>query len=131
MQITPSIAGWLARELGYRNYDIEGNPSLLHKPFVNVYFGAAYIKWLSSHDGKQRSEEYVVRAYKGGIKKATHKSTAVYFERYFSVKRCLPPRRRKVECGGHILAPDILNIDTSAQVKTGCQLFPYFSSHVC
>lgn len=38
--------------MGYRAYEIEGNPDMLYRPFVNVYFGAAYIKWLSSCDGK-------------------------------------------------------------------------------
>lgn len=43
--------------MGYRNYDIEGNPNMLYKPFINVYFGAAYIKWLFNHNDK-----YVVRS---------------------------------------------------------------------
>ncbi|XP_010914226.1 uncharacterized protein [Elaeis guineensis] len=95
MQIAPEIAEWLVREMGYRNYNIEGNPTLLFRPFVNVYFGAAYIKWLSCCDGKERSEEFVVRAYQGGIKKATHKSTRDYFQRYLSVKQSLTPIREQ------------------------------------
>lgn len=42
----------LCREMGYRNYNIEDNPTLLFRPFVNLYFGAAYIKWLFSYNGK-------------------------------------------------------------------------------
>lgn len=38
--------------MGYKNYDIEGDPNILYKPFVNVYFGAAYIIWLSNHNEK-------------------------------------------------------------------------------
>ena len=47
----------LIRELGYKNYDIEleDNSNLLYWPFVNVYFGAAYAKWLFSCD-----EKYVI-----------------------------------------------------------------------
>lgn len=41
-----------SREMGYRNYEIEGISTLLFRPFVNVYFGAAYLKWLSYCDGK-------------------------------------------------------------------------------
>ncbi|XP_039126818.1 uncharacterized protein LOC120262965 [Dioscorea cayenensis subsp. rotundata] len=92
MQVVPQTAEWLFREMGYRNYKIDGNQSLLFRPFINIYFAGAYIIWLSSHDGKERSEEYVVRAYKGGIKKATHKSTAQYFKQYLSVKQSLPPK---------------------------------------
>lgn len=99
MQISLPTANWLVREMGYKNYDIEGNPHMLYRPFVNVYFGAAYIKWLSNHDDKERSEEYVVRAYKGGIKNATHKSTVDYFARYLSVKDSLPPKSVPEEIG--------------------------------
>jgi hypothetical protein len=44
----------LLRELGYKNYDIEleENIDLLYWPFINVYFGAAYAKWLFSCDEK-------------------------------------------------------------------------------
>ncbi|URE39354.1 Peptidase, trypsin-like serine and cysteine proteases [Musa troglodytarum] len=77
MQIAPENAEWLVR------------------PFVNIYFGAAYLKWLSYCDGKERTEEFVIRAYKGGIKKATHKSTADFFHRYLSIKQSLLPRREE------------------------------------
>ena len=40
------------RELGYKSYDIEDNTNLLYWPLVNVYFGAAYAKWLFSCDDK-------------------------------------------------------------------------------
>ncbi|XP_020100746.1 uncharacterized protein LOC109718756 isoform X1 [Ananas comosus] len=106
MQIAPEVAEWLAREMGYRNYEVEGDPMLLYKPFVNVYFGAAYIKWLSSSDGKERSEEFVIRAYRGGIKKATHKSTADYFQRYLSVRDSLLAKRAEEIYDDNPLASD-------------------------
>ncbi|OVA03203.1 Lytic transglycosylase-like SLT domain [Macleaya cordata] len=93
MQMLPKTAVWLVSEMGYRTYEIEGNLELLHRPFISVYFGAAYLKWLSSYDGKDRNEEFVVRAYRGGPKKATHKSTLDYWRRYLSVKQSLPSRR--------------------------------------
>ncbi|KAG6499258.1 hypothetical protein ZIOFF_039015 [Zingiber officinale] len=55
MQIEQETADWLVREIGYRYYDIEENSNLLFRPFVNVYFGAAYIKWLSCMDGKEEA----------------------------------------------------------------------------
>jgi hypothetical protein len=38
---------------------------------------------------RQRTEEFVVRAYKGGKKKAAHKSTSPIFQRYLYVKENL------------------------------------------
>uniref|UniRef100_A0A0D9VCQ2 Transglycosylase SLT domain-containing protein n=1 Tax=Leersia perrieri TaxID=77586 RepID=A0A0D9VCQ2_9ORYZ len=54
MQVTAEVAQWLGRELGYKYYDIEEDVNLLYWPFVNVYFGAAYAKWLFSCDDKQK-----------------------------------------------------------------------------
>ncbi|XP_031264516.1 uncharacterized protein LOC116122854 [Pistacia vera] len=93
MQISTKTAIWLFGDMGYKAYDVEINPDLLYRPFVSVYFGAAYLKYLSTYDGKERSEEYIVRAYKGGAKKATHKSTLPYWKRYVSVKESLPSRK--------------------------------------
>ncbi|RLM78689.1 hypothetical protein C2845_PM12G04090 [Panicum miliaceum] len=53
MQVAPEVAQWLGRELGYKSYDIEDNTNLLYWPLVNVYFGAAYAKWLFSCNDKQ------------------------------------------------------------------------------
>uniref|UniRef100_A0A6N2LR39 Transglycosylase SLT domain-containing protein n=1 Tax=Salix viminalis TaxID=40686 RepID=A0A6N2LR39_SALVM len=92
MQILPKTAEWLVRDLGYRAYEVEGNPENLYRPFVSVYFGAAYLKWLSNFEEKVRSEEFIVRAYNGGPIKATHKSTLSYWKRYLSVKESLPSR---------------------------------------
>ncbi|TQD90905.1 hypothetical protein C1H46_023508 [Malus baccata] len=44
--------------------------------------------WLA----RERSEEFIIRAYKGGTKKATHKSTLPYWQRYRLVKESLPSR---------------------------------------
>lgn len=38
---------------------------------------------------RERSEEFVVRAFMGGLKKASHKSTSGYWKRYLSVKESL------------------------------------------
>ncbi|XP_027172854.1 uncharacterized protein LOC113772460 isoform X2 [Coffea eugenioides] len=93
MQILPKTAQWLVRDLGYQRYEISGNPEVLYKPFVNVYLGAAYLKWLSNYDQKERSEEFMVRAYKAGTKKAAHKSTLQYWKQYLAVKESLPSRK--------------------------------------
>ncbi|KAB1216877.1 DCN1-like protein [Morella rubra] len=92
MQLSPITAEWLFSELGYKSYEVVGNPDLLYRPFVSIYLGAAYIQWLSSFDQQEKSEEFIVRSYKGGPKKATHKSTLPYWRRYLSVKESLPSR---------------------------------------
>ncbi|VAI44783.1 unnamed protein product [Triticum turgidum subsp. durum] len=60
MQVTPEVAQWLGRELGYKNYDIEleDNIDLLYWPFINVYFGAAYAKWLFSCDENRQPDSF-------------------------------------------------------------------------
>ncbi|XP_057765234.1 uncharacterized protein LOC130985999 [Salvia miltiorrhiza] len=93
MQISPKIAEWFIRELGYRTYNMAEDSTPMYKPFLNVYIAAAYLKWLSKFDNKERSEEFMIRAYKGGTKKATHKSTLPYWKKYLSVKESLPSRK--------------------------------------
>ncbi|XP_010497751.1 PREDICTED: uncharacterized protein LOC104775289 isoform X1 [Camelina sativa] len=93
LQVFEKTAAWLAGGQGYQAYNVDDNPDLLHKPFINVYFGAAYLKWLTDYQNNQRSEEFVVRAYNGGTKKATHKSTLPYWKRYLAVKESLPSRK--------------------------------------
>ncbi|KAL3851019.1 hypothetical protein ACJIZ3_012901 [Penstemon smallii] len=92
MQISPKTAEWLIMDLGYRTYQVS-DAKLLYKPFVNIYLAAAYLKWLSTFDKKERSEEFMIRAYKGGAKKANHKSTLPYWNRYLFVKGSLPSRK--------------------------------------
>ncbi|EPS74207.1 hypothetical protein M569_00548, partial [Genlisea aurea] len=93
MQISPTKAQWLIREMGFRAYDVgDDDTKLLYKPFLNVYLAAAHLKWLSCFEQKERSEEFMVRAYNGGTKKATHKSTLPYWKKYLCVKERLPSR---------------------------------------
>ncbi|XP_042505901.1 uncharacterized protein LOC122082419 isoform X1 [Macadamia integrifolia] len=115
MQLSPKTAEWLIREMGYRQYEIEGDSTLLYRPFISVYFGAAYLKWLSRYDEKERNEEFVVRAYKGGTKKAKHKSTLDYWRRYLSVKQSLPSRREIDNAS----MPDASTLALPVSEKTG------------
>ncbi|XWS27609.1 hypothetical protein CRYUN_Cryun26dG0131400 [Craigia yunnanensis] len=93
MQIAPKTAEWMVRERDYSLFPVEEDPDILYRPFVSVYFGAAYLKWLSNFDDKVRTEEFMVRAYRGGTKKASHKSTLPYWKRYLSVKESFPSRK--------------------------------------
>ncbi|KAM7464903.1 hypothetical protein LguiB_012465 [Lonicera macranthoides] len=40
-----------AKELGYNAYTVESVEDLT-KPFVSVYFSAAYMAWLSTYEGR-------------------------------------------------------------------------------
>lgn len=127
MQLLPKTAEWLVSEMGYRRYEIEGNPTLLFRPFISVYLGAAYLKWLSNYDGKERSEEFIVRAYKAGTKKATHKSTLEYWRRYLSVKQSLPSRRQIFKV--HSSVPGTSTPAVPVSQKTG-DVWTYWDSRV-
>ncbi|XP_015688935.1 uncharacterized protein LOC102704945 isoform X2 [Oryza brachyantha] len=116
--VTTEVAQWLGRELGYKYYDIEEDVNLLYWPFVNVYFGAAYAKWLFSCDEKERTEEFVVRAYKGGKKKATHKSSSPIFQRYLYVKDALLSMRQPESFNE--LTPDLLANSSSTEGQLIC-----------
>jgi len=65
MQTLSGTARWLASDMGYAKY---GTPDLqdLADPAISMYFGAAYVNWLSTWKGKPRSEEWIVMSYNGG-----------------------------------------------------------------
>ncbi|CAM6084782.1 unnamed protein product [Calypogeia fissa] len=87
MQVLESTADWLAKDIGYKAYAVDWTPSMLYRPFVSVYFGAAYLKWLSTYEGKRRSEEFIVRRYSGGPKSAGSKKTLDYWNKYLIAKQ--------------------------------------------
>ncbi|MBA0874253.1 hypothetical protein Goshw_014166, partial [Gossypium schwendimanii] len=125
MQISPATAESMAKEYQISLYKIEGDPDILYRPFVNVYFGATYLKWLSNFENKVRTEEFMVRAYKGGTKKATHKSTLPYWKRYISVKETFTPRCRKHSNGPTTQSPTSTALDSS---NSGCSPLIYLRS---
>lgn len=60
-----STARWLAKDMGYSAYGIP-TAAALTSPQVSLYFGAAYLDWLSTYRGIDRGEEWIVRSYNGG-----------------------------------------------------------------
>ncbi|KAK1281584.1 hypothetical protein QJS10_CPB22g00295 [Acorus calamus] len=120
MQVLQTTAEMLFRDVGYRSYQIEGNPDLLYRPFVNIYYGAAYLKYLYGYDGKERDEEFIVRAFRGGPKKAAHKSTSEYFQRYLSVKQSLPSRKLLESRipGNNLSVPDVGPVPKAGETWT-------------
>ncbi|CAM6011793.1 unnamed protein product [Sphagnum balticum] len=116
MQTLQSTAEWLSTDMGYRAYTIDAVSALLYRPFVSVYFGAAYLKWLSTYDGKKRNEEFVVRGYNGGPRGATEKSTLGYWNKYLIAKQNLPTTARLVLLEFCILEPQS---EVSAKIDEG------------
>eukprot|EP00249_Psilotum_nudum_P014892 c25054_g1_i1 orf=344-1603(-) len=114
MQILQSTVAWLAKDMGYRAYAIDQESSMLHRPFVNVYFGAAYLRWLSTYDGKRRSEEFVVRSYNGGPNKASSHSSQGYWAKYLLAKQSLP-MKSDFSLGEGKQGPLLRSVDKDAQ----------------
>ncbi|KAE8661260.1 Glyceraldehyde-3-phosphate dehydrogenase of plastid 2 isoform 1 [Hibiscus syriacus] len=105
MQVDPKVAEWIVREQDYLLFPVDEDPDILYRPFVNVFFGASYLKWLSNFEGKVRTEEFVVRAYiGGGARKANHKSTLPCWKGYLQVKEHFQSRKH-FDGPSHIKAP--------------------------
>ncbi|XP_024532668.1 uncharacterized protein LOC112346933 [Selaginella moellendorffii] len=92
MKMRKSTVEWLSREKDYGAYAVDWKTSMLFKPFVGVYYGAAYLSWLSSYEGKRKTEEFIVRAYHSGPKDANSKQSLAYWNKYLSAKQSLPTR---------------------------------------
>ena len=82
MQTLTRTAQWLA---GGR-YGAFPSPSMqdLFKPEVSIYFGAAFLDWLSTRASNTRGqgEEVIVRAYNGGAAGWARDATLAYWAKY-------------------------------------------------
>ncbi|MCO5553995.1 hypothetical protein L7F22_007521 [Adiantum nelumboides] len=107
MQTLQSTAEWLARDMGYTYYTNELSPSMLYRPFVSVYFGGAFLKWLSTYKKKTQNEEFMVRAYNGGPNNATSQSTLVYWNKYLKAKQSLLDQSKGLLNSFIILGPKL------------------------
>ncbi|KAF4388990.1 hypothetical protein F8388_026719 [Cannabis sativa] len=74
MGLDYSTAFWLYMELGFRAYKVDSIDDLT-KPFVSMYFGAAYFLWLSEYEGRERTPQFVVQAYIAGPKNVNFQET--------------------------------------------------------
>eukprot|EP00246_Nothoceros_aenigmaticus_P017393 TRINITY_DN8466_c0_g1_i2.p1 TRINITY_DN8466_c0_g1~~TRINITY_DN8466_c0_g1_i2.p1 ORF type:complete len:416 (-),score=39.55 TRINITY_DN8466_c0_g1_i2:104-1351(-) len=110
MQTLQSTAEWLAKDMGYKAYGFDQSLQSLYRPFVSVYFGAAYLKWLTTYGGKRRDEEFVVRGYNGGPNGATSQYTLGYWNKYSVAKR---------HWTGGVLTPDVIR-EIPTVVKESC-----------
>ncbi|PPS16302.1 hypothetical protein GOBAR_AA04284 [Gossypium barbadense] len=53
--------------MGYRAYRVDYMEDLTN-PFVSMYFGAAYLAWLSEYEGRERSLQFIFHGYISGPK---------------------------------------------------------------
>lgn len=74
MGVDYPTACWLYKDLGYKAYKVESVEDLM-KPFVSMYFGAAYLAWLSEYEGRERTPQFVVQAYIAGPKNVNLQET--------------------------------------------------------
>ncbi|KAL8494610.1 hypothetical protein ACS0TY_025446 [Phlomoides rotata] len=94
MQVSSKTIEWLTRELGYMAYKVAEDSKVMNKSFLNVYLATAYLKWLSNFDQKEKSEEFMVKAYKGGTKKVYSQVNSIVQEKIsLSFKKSLPSRK--------------------------------------
>lgn len=86
MQTLGGTVKWLANEMGYTRYGKWGDGGLSHSslydPEISIYFGCAYLKWLSTYRGQDRSTEFIVRGYNGGQDGINRSATEYYWTKY-------------------------------------------------
>lgn len=89
MQTLLGTAQWLHDD--FPRYRDKGRPQFndLMDPATSMYFGAAYVDWLSGYAGVLRSEEWIVRAYNGGPGAGAQRSsqTKRHYEKYLEARR--------------------------------------------
>lgn len=85
MQTLVGTARWLASDMGYTAYGVPTMDELLRSPQASIYFGAAYLDYLSRYRGSARGEEWIVRSYNGGPGHG-QASTDNYWRKYLAAK---------------------------------------------
>ncbi len=83
MQTLLTTAQWL-HEIGYTG---KPKPTLqaLYVPETSIYFGAAYVDWLSKYAGRSRGEDWIVQSYNAG----PGGTASYHLNKYHAAKRNL------------------------------------------
>jgi soluble lytic murein transglycosylase-like protein len=87
MQTLVRTAQWLWDDMGYRARPRPTAVTLLVGD-VSLYFGAAYIHYLSRYAGVARNERWIVESYNGGPGKS-NAQTARHFVKYQAARAAL------------------------------------------
>ncbi len=85
MQTLVGTARWLWQDMGYRAYPKPDAASLLDGA-TSIYFGGAYIHYLSRYGRKARSEHWIVESYNGGPGQ-TNAQTRHHLAKYLTAKQ--------------------------------------------
>lgn len=67
--------------MGYKAHEVKTVEDLC-RPFTSMYFGAAYVNYLSHYGGIPRNEEFIVRGYVGGPGGITKNGTSEFWRKY-------------------------------------------------
>ncbi|XP_044953893.1 uncharacterized protein LOC123404044 isoform X2 [Hordeum vulgare subsp. vulgare] len=98
MGIDYPTAAWLYRDCGYTAYTVSSVDDL-YNPFASMYFGAAYLGWLSRYEGRERSHEFIVQAYLGGPDKVNLQETGPYWKKFLEALRHYEdPKKDQTSC---------------------------------
>lgn len=84
MQTLLSTARWLASDMGYRSKGIPDLVDLLDAE-TSIYFGCAYVAYLSRWRGVARSERWIVESYNGGPGNS-NAQTVNHWNKYLAAK---------------------------------------------
>lgn len=84
MQTLTSTAKWLATDMGYKDFGVPGYTDLFDVE-TSIYFGVAYVDYLSNWKGKARSESFIVQSYNAG----PGNSSNHHYQKYLTAKKNL------------------------------------------
>lgn len=83
MQTLLKTAQWM-HDIGYVAFPRPSGESL-YDGNTSIYFGMAYLHYLSRYRGKKRDERFIIESYNGGPGN-TNRQTADYYEKYTNAK---------------------------------------------
>uniref|UniRef100_A0A7S1T2M0 LysM domain-containing protein n=1 Tax=Tetraselmis chuii TaxID=63592 RepID=A0A7S1T2M0_9CHLO len=69
-------------------------------PFLSMWYGAAYIQYLSIYDFQARTEEWVIRSYNAGPEGVWTKDNDNYYSKYIKIKTIIEEGLAACQAGG-------------------------------
>ncbi|KAF6266068.1 hypothetical protein COO60DRAFT_641663 [Scenedesmus sp. NREL 46B-D3] len=88
-QMLLSTAQWLAGSKGFDRYGTCPSAADLEQPKACLYYAAAYLSILAQHNGCQRGEAFIVKAYHAGPKGVNSAAAALYWQKYAKARYCM------------------------------------------
>ncbi|KAE8706374.1 two pore calcium channel protein 1B-like [Hibiscus syriacus] len=101
MGIDYSTAFRLYTELGFRDYPVDYVEDLT-KPFVSIYFGAAYFAWLSMYEGRERNLQFTVQAYVSGPENVNLEAKSPQWDKFEQALTMYNVRKERREVHRHV-----------------------------